>query len=169
MSITTYTDVQDAGLLPGQIYSEELAASIRTGYNADTVVLPAGFGCVKGTNQGEVILPSGAGTFMGIIKLPFSLEKRTGYSLDTAGRFGYPVNYETAYVNQGVIAVYVDDTVAEGNPVYLNHTASTSVVGAFRNDANTANAQLVDGAKFLSGAVGTASSLAIALVSINAA
>ena len=169
MPITTYTDVQDAGLIPGQIYSEELSASIRTGYNQDTVVLPAGFGCVKGTNQGEVILPSGAGTFMGIIKLPFSLEKRTGYSLDASGRYGYPINYEVAYINQGVIAVFVDDTVAEGDAVYLNHTVSTSVVGAFRNDANSSNAQLVDGAKFLSGAVGTSSALAIALVSINAA
>lgn len=169
MPITTYTDVSDAGLLPGHIYSEELSSSVRTGTNADTVVLPAGFGVVKGTNENELILPSGAGTFMGIATLPFSIEKRTGYSLDAAGRYGYPVNYETAYLNQGVIAVFVDDTVVQGDAVYLNHTASTSVIGAFRNDANTSNAQLIDGAKFLSGAVGTNLALAIALVSINAA
>jgi hypothetical protein len=169
MAIETYTDISDAGLIAGQIYSEELPASIRTGKNADTVVLTAGYGCVKGTNQGEVILPSGAGTFMGIVKVPESIEKRDSYSLDANGNFGYPVNYEVAYVNQGVIAVWVDDTVAEGDAVYLNHTASTSVVGTFRNDANSSNAQVVTGAKFLSGATGTSSTLAIALVSINAA
>lgn len=169
MAISTYTDIQNAGLIAGQQYSSELPASIRTGQNADTVVLAAGFGCVKGTNAGEVILPSGAGTFEGIITLPFSIEKRTGYSLDAGGRFGYPVDYEVAFANQGVWAVYVDDTVTRGDAVYLSHTASTSVVGAFRNDANTSNAQLIDGAKFLSDAVGTDSALAIALVSINAA
>lgn len=169
MPITTYNDVQDQGVIPGHIYSEELGSSRRTGINAGAVVLPAGFGCVKGTNENELILPSGAGTFMGILVEPFSIEKQTGVSLDASGRYGYPVDYETAYLNQGVIAVYVDDTVVQGDPVYLNHTASTSVIGAFRNDANSSNAQLVDGAKFLSGAVGTDTALAIALVSINAA
>lgn len=169
MAITTYTDISEAGLIAGQIYSEELTSARRTGYNAGTVVLTAGYGCVKGTNKDELILPSGAGTFMGILTLPLSLEKRTGYSLDANGNFGYPVDYEVTYVTQGVIAVWVDDTVAQGDPVFLNHTASTSVIGAFRNDANTSNAQQITEAKFLSDAVGTPAALAIALVSINAA
>lgn len=169
MPILTYSNVSETGLIAGQIYSEELASSIRTGKNAGSVVLTAGYGVVKGAGNGELILPSGAGKFMGIITLPQSVEVRTGYSLDANGNYGYPVDYEAAYINQGVIAVWVDDTVAEGDDVFLNHTVSSSVRGAFRNDINSSNAQLIAGAKFMSNAVGTASALAIALVSINAA
>ena len=166
MAITTYTDISDAGKIAGALNYTIQNGSLLTGLNIDTVVLPAGFGCVYGT--GGVELPSGAGSFAGIITLPNTIEKRDSYSLDSGDRFGYPVDYEVAFATTDCWWVYVDDTVAIGDAVYLNHTASSSVVGTFRNDANSTNAQLISGAQFVTAATGTDSSLAIAAIAFKA-
>ena len=167
MAFTDYSDIEGAGFVAGAMHTAIVGATPITYINDGTVVLPAGFGAVLSA-EGKVTLPSGAGTFAGVVTLPQSLEKRTGYSLDTDGFYGYPVDYEAALANDDWYAVYVDDAVAAGDPVYLNHTASTSKVGTFRNDANTANAQLISGARFEIGAVGTPTTPAIAIVNFSA-
>ena len=167
MAITDYNDLTGQGYIAGSLYSSIVGATPITYVNAGTVVLPAGFGAVISA-AGEATLPSGAGTFAGVVVIPETIEKRTGYSLDASGYFGYPVDYEAALATQDMYAVYVDDTVAAGDPVYLNHTASTSVVGTFRNDANSSNAQLVSGARFETAATGTDSTPAIAIVNFSA-
>lgn len=172
MSITNYNDLADEGLIAGALYKEVVGGSAITAINGGAVVLPAGFGAVWGATEDTVTLPSGAGKFAGVITLPQSLEKRaagsTYASVDAGGRFGYPIDFEVALALTDMYVVYVDDTVAQGDPVYLNHTASTSVIGAFRNDANSSNAQLISGATFMTAAAGTSSALALAVVNLSA-
>jgi hypothetical protein len=167
MAINTYVDVSEAGLIAGQLHTAIVNGSNVTGYNTSGVVLTAGFGAVWTGTGREVSLPSGAGNFAGVLTIP-TVEYRASYSIDAGSRFGWPDDYEVALAISDVYAVYVDDTVAVGDPVYLNHTASSSVVGAFRNDANSSNAQLISGAQFLSAATGTDSTLALALVNLSA-
>jgi hypothetical protein len=167
MSITTYTDLDVSGLIAGQFYKSVVNGAKLTGYNSGSVVMAAGFGAVWTGTDLNVTLPSGAGNFAGVITIP-QVEVRASYSLDAGSRFGVPVDYEVALAQTDMYVVWVDDTVAIGNPVYLNHTASTSVVGAFRNDTNSSNAQLISGAQFMSAATGTSSTLALAVVNFSA-
>lgn len=167
MAITTYNDVSEVGLIAGQLYKTIVNGNKITGYNTSGGVLAAGFGAVFTGTGKEVALPSGAGNFAGILTIP-TVEYRVGYSIDAGDRFGWPDDYEVALALTDMYVVYVDDTVAVGDDVYLSHTASTSVVGAFRNDANSSNAQLVSGAKFMSAAAGTDSALALAVVNLSA-
>ena len=167
MPITTYNDLSAEGLIAGQLYTSVVNGAKLTGYNTSGGVLAAGFGAVWTGTGKEVSLPSGAGNFAGILTLP-SVEYKASYSIDAGSRFGWPDDYEVALAVSDMYVVYVDDTVAIGDPVYLNHTASSSVVGAFRNDANSSNAQLISGAKFMSAATGTDSALALAVVNLSA-
>lgn len=167
MPISTYADVSDAGLIAGQIYTSVVNGAKITGYNTSGGVLAAGFGAVWTGTGKEVDLPDGAGNFAGVLTIP-SVEYRSGYSIDSGDRFGWPDDYEVALGVTDMYVVYVDDTVAVGDSVYLNHTASSSVVGTFRNDSNSSNAQLISGAKFMSAATGTDSALALAVVNLSA-
>lgn len=167
MAITQYLDISEAGLVAGQFFTSVVNGAKLTGYNTTGNVLAAGFGAVWTGTGKNVALPSGAGNFAGILTIP-TVEVRAGYSLDSAGRFGYPDDYEVALAVTDMYAVWVDDTVAVGDPVFLSHTASSSVVGAFRNDANSSNAQAIAGARFMSAAVGTHTALALAVVNLSA-
>jgi hypothetical protein len=167
MAISTYVDISDAGLIAGQLHTAIVNGSQVTGYNTSGGVLASGFGAVWTGTGREVSLPSGAGNYAGLLTIP-TVEYRANYSIDSGSRFGWPDDYEVALAITDMYVVYVDDTVAVGDPVYLNHTASTSVVGAFRNDANSSNAQLISGARFMSAAVGTNSTLALAVVNFSA-
>jgi hypothetical protein len=167
MAISTYVDISDAGLIAGQLHTAIVNGSQVTGYNTSGGVLAAGFGAIWTGTGREVSLPSGAGNYAGLLTIP-TAEYRANYSIDSGSRFGWPDDYEVALAITDMYVVYVDDTVAVGDPVYLNHTASTSVVGAFRNDANSNNAQLISGARFMSAAVGTNSTLALAVVNFSA-
>lgn len=168
MPFGDYSDVQDNGLVAGQAFKVTVGGTPVSMINGGAAVIPAGFGVVYGATQQEVTLPSGAGVFAGIAALPHTIEVRgTGLdysSLDADGRFGYPVDFEVAVASTDMWAVWVDDTVAQGDPVYLNHTASTSLVGAFRNDANTAAAQQINGAVFVTAATGTPGAPAVAVI-----
>jgi hypothetical protein len=167
MAITTYADLDGNDYIAGQLYKSIVNGAKLTGYNSGSTVLAAGFGAVWSGTGLNVTLPSGAGNFAGVLTLP-QVEVRASYSLDAGSRFGWPAKYEVALAQTDMYVVYVDDTVAVGDAVHLNHTASTSVVGAFRNDTNSSNAQLIAGARFMSAATGTSSTLALAVVNFSA-
>jgi hypothetical protein len=166
MPQTNYGDISEAGLIAGQLFISVVNGAKLTGYNTGTTVLPAGYGAVWGEGK-AVSLPSGAGSFAGILTIP-QVEMRTGYSLTAGGLFGWPAKYEVALAVSDMYAVYVDGTVAVGDSAFLNHTASTSVVGTFRAAANSGNAQQIAGAKFMSAAVGTPGTPALAIVNLSA-
>ena len=168
MPITSHTNLIDGQLYyPGQIVKATPEASILTGINAEaSTVIPFGFGVVKGTSDDDLILPVDANSVFRGVAVIQNIEKRASYSLDASSRFGCPVDHELAFAIQGVIAVYVDQTVTQGGAVYLRHTANSSVVGTFRADADTANALLISGAKW-GASVTVSSGLGIAPVILN--
>jgi len=168
MPITSHVNLIDGQLYyPGQVIKTTPEASILTGLNAEaSTVIPFGFGVVKGTNDDELILPVNSGSvFMGVATIQ-NIEKRASYSLDGSSRFGCPVDHELAYAIQGVIAVYIDQTVAQGGAVYLRHTANSSVVGTFRADADTTNALQVTNATWAA-SVTVSTGLGIAPLILN--
>ena len=59
----------------------------------------------------------------------------------------------------------VDEAVSAGDPVFFRHTGAAADIGKFRNDADTANADAVAGAKFESSTTGAG----IAVLSLNVA
>lgn len=182
MPITTYTDIQDAGFVEGQIYSDAGSTTILSGYNGTaSTIIPAGFavcldgaGTIEGNTNYPLILPADANSvFMGIAVLPKGVEKVSGTSVDADSRFGFPVDTEVQYMTNGIIAVPVDDTVAINDPVFWRHTATGDErAGMFRMDADTADAVQIgalDTCRFITAATGTAASPAIALIKINIA
>jgi hypothetical protein len=74
---------------------------------------------------------------------------------------GYSVNVPAPILRKGYIWVGVEGAVTEEAPVYARVTASggNTVLGAFRADADTANAALVPNARFITST--TAAGLAI--------
>ena len=172
MPITTGLDLLDGQLYyPGGVITlaGSRIESSRTGINAmSATVIPFGFGVVKGTGEKDLILPvDGNSVFLGVAK-QMEIEKRAGYSLDASDRFGCPIDHELTYLEAGDIAVYVDGNVVAGSPVYLRHTANSSVVGTFRGDVDTSNAVLIAGARWLGTVTGaTGSSLKLAPLRIN--
>lgn len=171
MPITTHVDLLDGQLYyPGQEVTTQGSSisSILTGINRTNAVIPFGFGVCQGATQDLVILPAdGNSIFRGVAR-KMDIEKRSGYSLDGSGRFGCPNDHELAFLEAGDIAVYVDGDVTQGSPVYLNHTASTSVVGAFRASSNSSNAVLIAGAYWLKTVTGgTSSAMKVAPLRLN--
>jgi len=168
MPITSHTNLIDGQLYyPGQIIQTAPGASILTGLNAEaSTVIPFGFGVCKGTSDDDLILPVNSGSvFMGVAAIQ-NIEKRASYSLDASSRYGCPVDHELAYVLQGVVAVYIDQTVTKGGAVYLRHTANGSVVGTFRADADTANALQITNATW-GASVTVSSGLLVAPLILN--
>lgn len=168
MPITSHTNLIDGQLYyPGQIIQAVPEAAIFTGLNAEaSTVIPFGFGVVKGTSDDDLLLPVNSGSvFLGVAVIQ-NIEKRASYSLDASSRYGVPVDHELAYAIQGVVAVYIDQTVTKGGAVYLRHTANSSVVGTFRADADTANALQITNATWAA-SVTVSSGLGIAPLILN--
>lgn len=165
MPFTDYADTIDGGLFyEGQLAKAE-PGLIRSGINADTVVLAFGLGLAKGTGDDDLIIPAATGfKFMGVSFATDTFEKREGYSIDANGKMGYPLDYRTSYVRRGIVAVPIDSDCAKGSPVYCIHTASSGQVpGHFRKDANTDKADLVPNAVFWK----TLSAAGIGLIALN--
>ncbi len=123
-----------------------------------SVVIPAGSGTGGTATIGVAALDSLALIdFLGV-----AIRKPVKTTIATAGLYGYPgvtSNLITAdYVDAemvsvltaGGIAVFTEEAVSDRDPVYVRVAsgAGGSVVGAFRNDADTASAVLVTGARF---------------------
>lgn len=157
-------------LLSGDlVYEGKLAtyepAIVLTGLNKSAAVIAFGKGVVRGSADGQVILPTATGqTFMGIAVETNTIEKRPDYSIDAAGKMGWPVNYDMSFCRRGVIVVPVDSDCVQGGAVYCIHTASAGQTpGHFRKDANTDKADLVPNAVFWK----TLGAAGIGLIRIN--
>lgn len=72
----------------------------------------------------------------------------------------YPAGNIAAVVESGIMLALCDDSVADGDPVYVRVTASGSeVVGSVRNDSDSGDCVLLPGARFLGTYVGTSSAM----------
>ena len=130
--------------------------TVRTGMNADTVVLPFGFGLVWPTTptpDNALVLPSGTGfSFAGVAHKSDTFEKRSDYrpefnSINSNGLMGYPQKRELAFLTEGLILVYCEQAANPKLPVYLRHTIGTDTTtqfpGRWRTDADTNKADLI--------------------------
>lgn len=139
-------------LLPGEriVVTEsdsKINSPSETVLKSSSASLPFGFGLVR--DSGNVAkLPAGAGEFIGVVMRMQTIEQDGSATTSFGAQNAVPV------LARGDIYVEVDEAVSAGDAVYLRHTGTAADLGKFRNDADTANAQLISGAKFLSSTTG---------------
>jgi len=108
--------------------------------------IPFGRAVVRGTADNQAKLPSETGqSFLGVT------EMTTAWSVNADDLHVYEEHREMNIIDFGEIWVYTEQSVVPGDPVYFRHTAATApldVVGRFRKDANTDEADLIEGATF---------------------
>ena len=168
MPITNYSDLLDGDrLYEGQIANLELAI-IRTGVNADSTnnILTFGRAIAKGTGDKDLILPVDANSIlMGITVATDTFEKRSGFSINSDGDLGYPLNWPVSYLVRGIIGVKIQQNVTPASAVYWIHTPQAGQrKGQFRADADTNRAVQITNARFMkSGTAGSVVPLSINL------
>jgi hypothetical protein len=140
---TTYESEHDAGF-EGQRVSFELTNI--TSKVAEGSDIAFGRAVVRGTADNQAQLPSTTGEdFMGVT------EMTTAWAENSSDLHLYPEYREMNLIDFGKIYVYTEQAVVPGDPVFFRHTAATApldVVGRFRKDADTANADQIPGATF---------------------
>ncbi len=124
--------------------------------------------CVTGVNEsadmprGRVVTRDTGGTTDRSVKLPNGAAQEvmgiTGFShfsesFDTAlaGDDAIKQNEAANLLRKGTVWVTVEAAVVAGDPVFFRHTAGGggSVLGRFRNDADTASADQIASARFV--------------------
>lgn len=129
---------------------------------AAETTLEAGRPVVRGTADTQCLLPSGAADeFLGVTVFQQPVEDD-----DLAAVLTFSVGEPVGVLQKGRIWVRVEEAVVAGDPVFWRHTTSGPLVpGGWRNDADTATAVQVAGARFLTdAAIDT-----LALLSLNVA
>jgi hypothetical protein len=106
--------------------------------------IPFGRAVVRGTADNQCLLPTATGQdFLGIT------EMTTAWAENSSDLHLYEQYREANIIDFGEVWVYTEQSVVPGDPVYFRHTAEASplnVLGRFRKDASTANADLIQGA-----------------------
>ena len=100
-------------------------------------------------DEEQFVQPTGTvGEFIGVLQHSHAIEQ----SQVTAGAAGLPVNHPGAVVRRGRIWVVAETVINDlSDGVYYRHTspgADPEQLGRFRNDADTADATLIAGAKW---------------------
>jgi len=112
--------------------------------------------------DGSASLPSSAGDeFLGIVS-------RVHSDVDPLTPLGSVAPFKKmSVVNRGLILVQTEESVLAGDDVYFRHTPKTGFtdLGVFRNDADTARAAQITGAKFETSTTGAG----IAIISLRGA
>lgn len=134
-------------------------------YNGTAGDLPVGVGVVEdGAVSGKAISPTdNAHKFAGVT---FNTYGRDPNGLTTGS---YKTGDQVPVLQRGKIFVSPEQAVTPADPVYMRFAVNggLNVLGAFRKDADTANAVLVKGAKWLVGA--GAGGVATLMFDVNAA
>lgn len=140
---TTYTQDFIAGF-EGQ--KADLGLSSVSSKVAEGSAVNFGRAVIRGTADNQAKLPSGAGgDFIGVTMAT------TAWTADADDVHLYEQYREMNILDFGEIYVYTEQSVVPGDSVYFRHTAEASpldVVGRFRKDDSTGNADLIEGATF---------------------
>jgi len=123
--------------------------------------VPAGVMLTVGTDPvTQAKLPAATGEVLaGVVA-----HQQARDNLELAGNLMLEDGEPASLVRRGRVWVVVEEAVTPGDDVYFRHTApGTEELGAFRTDADTANADQVVGASWLS----TTAGAGIALLEIN--
>jgi hypothetical protein len=138
-------------LLPGQIPEHNPISNIRS-FAAEEDEIEFGRALMAGTAaESQVkIFASATGKFKGV----------AGYSTEASDldNSQYDDHDPVAVVDQGLVMVYVEETIALGDTVRIRHTDSgTKVAGSFAKTAEAGYTAVLTGAEYRSaGASGTA-------------
>lgn len=110
--------------------------------------MPFGIGVFQGSAFDEAKIPYGAGTFLGVVAYDQSYPNSRA-----SGDATVPAGGPVAVVRKGRVWVMVEEAIALGDAVYVRHTGTAPEQrGAFRNDADTADAQQISaGARWFAG------------------
>jgi hypothetical protein len=101
------------------------------------VIIPFGFGVVKGAGEGATLPVDANSVFLGWA-VAVELEKRVGYSVDSQGFYGYPLLHRMSIRRRGPIMVRTVQAVSADDPVFLIHTPNSGQrAGMVRRDADT--------------------------------
>jgi len=134
--VTAVLDSDDSNNRTIIVTSDEDAAVLIT-----SVVVAAGSG-----QAGSTVTTNTNDKFRGVALQAHTLVQ------DDDGLTQYVVNDVVSDIQQGAVAVWVEEAVTEKDPVYLRFEANGAgkVVGYFRTDADTNKAMLLDGVEFKS-------------------
>lgn len=128
--------------------------------------IPFGILVSLNDNQGEGLIhpPQAAGDVTTLL-LGIALHTHAIENVLTGAETGYTAGSAVSVLRKGRVYVSVENAVVQNGAVYARHTASgvNTQLGAFRSDADTANASLVPGARF----VKAAAAGGITIVEIN--
>lgn len=158
MSQTAYTQdpaVAIEGMLADASFAKEVLSAIADEAIAFGRAIARTTGGPADDRPPRAVLPTTAaeittGVFLGISRADTTLEQ-------AATPVGYAVDTTIGYLRKGRIWVLTEEAVALGDPVFARFAAGAggSILGLFRNDADTASAAQIPGASFRS-AVGAA-------------
>lgn len=154
-------------LLLGEIVEIPGYAPIKlAGTNKHAGILPFGSAVVIATGASDthedagVFLPADNNSvFSGIALASPSIERVSGWSVDTNGVFGYPQNpvgsviaaiHQPTILVAGVVGVRVRGTVSRGDQAFFIFTPDAGQSkGEFLNNANTSKAKAITNSMFL--------------------
>ena len=157
-----------AAAIAGMIAETMAAQYVRSALQGEAAAeIPFGVGVAQGTLDNQVILPSGgAAKIVGVALFSNSYSK----DLDL-GTTGLKPKATVSVMEKGRCWVVVEQAVAKEDPVYIRHTpngAGKLQLGAFRKDADTANALQMKGCRYLT-TQATPGGLAMVEVDFNVA
>jgi hypothetical protein len=154
MGITNYGDL--ARGYEGQIARTE-DYTVRSGFNADTKIIPFGRVVVRGTGSSgtdvALALPSATGQeFMGIA-VKTDVHEKNEKTVDANGDLGYELKRPMGRIVEGLFYGYVEEAVTTTDTVYFRHTLNGTPgayerIGRYRNDADTAKCDAAPRLKF---------------------
>jgi len=172
MSQTAYTEnpaVAQLGLLGDQGMTDKVSR-----YSA--AVIPYGRLVSLDTTPGKAKLVAAALDILdgnsesrpveGIVIRTDAIEEQAANTLGVADANvpAYPIGHNFSVLRKGRIWVWAEEVVTPADQVFVRHTASgNEKPGNFRQDADTANAALLKGARFMS----TTTAAGFVLVEIN--
>ncbi len=145
MSQTTYS-VTPAAAYAGQLAGIE-PKRIGSYFNEVASALQFGIMVAQGTAKNQVLNVSGTGDDIVGVTV-------RAHQDDTslAGATGIPASGGKAdIIREGRVWVAVEEAVVAGDPVFFRHTSGGggTVIGKFRNDADTASCDALPNARFL--------------------
>jgi len=146
MSQTDYS-LQADRAFAGLLADPNANAMIHSLANEDSALAKFGLGYAAGTDPEKQFQAfTGAASFAGVLVHRHQTEQRAQFgSGGSGGETGLQEGEPGDMLTLGRVWVEVDEAVNAGDPAFVRHTGTAADIGKFRNDADTANAQAVNG------------------------
>jgi hypothetical protein len=148
----------------GQLYAGALADSgikdVVSMRNDHSAAIPFGVAVAQGSTHDAVVVPANVNNIIVGIAVHSHTQnnqnelfptQHVGFGAAENSQAGIPQNQYLSVLKRGRVWVYVEEDIAMGDAVYCRVTASggNTILGAFRNDADTATCGLVANARWV--------------------